>query len=30
MCKVTWCNNETEFYNKTQRLEGDYVAKIYR
>ena len=19
MCKVTWCNNETEFYNKTQR-----------
>lgn len=19
MCKVTWCDNETEFYNKTQR-----------
>ena len=19
ICKVTWCNNETEFYNKTQR-----------
>ena len=19
MCKVSWCNNETEFYNKTQR-----------
>ncbi len=19
MCKVTWCDNETEFYNKIQR-----------
>ena len=30
MCKVSWCNNETEFYNKSQRYTYCSIHNQYK